>query len=369
MNTIKHKISKFILSFFCIFSLASCESLDFRQKQDTQHVKIAILLPITGPNALKANEYEKAIKMGLSSAKAHMNITTYNSSNHDSLEKSLNEITQNGTDVIIGPIYTEPTQIVAEHIKKTNIIAISLSNNPILASKQLYVFGHAPMRQLKQITQHYANLNSSNFITLLPAGAYAQRTNKIIDGILHKENRQLVKSEFYDNSEVSIDEAVKKISNKVDEINENAENMTKPTIIIADDSTNLAHLLLQIKKMHLDKKANIISDNRIGVTLDREMKLTYTGSTNLFESDFITQCRAKDIKDLSFMHLLAYDAGKIVADAIGEKFNAGNLMTKLNSSQSFKAIAGNVSFVDNIAQRNYQIITKSKGKFKVVEPR
>ena len=87
---------------------------------------------------------------------------------------------------------------------------------------------------------------------------------------------------------------------------------------------------------------------------------------NLIEQNFLEMANRENIKNISFMHILAYDAGKMVGIHIGEKYNREEFCARMNSSK-FKGFAAQETyFTDNIAQRKYQIIKKKDNQFRVL---
>jgi hypothetical protein len=65
------------------------------------------------------------------------------------------------------------------------------------------------------------------------------------------------------------------------------------------------------------------------------------------------------------MHTLAYDAGKIIASNIANGYNKEEFLSRLKSSEKFAGLSGKVSFVDSIAQREYEVIRKQNGTYAV----
>ncbi|HJK86974.1 MAG TPA: penicillin-binding protein activator [Candidatus Megaira endosymbiont of Nemacystus decipiens] len=369
MNIIKQNLLSFTLSFFCIWILSSCQTTpNSNQEENFSYTKVAILLPLTGPDAQPSQEYIRMVKAGLrDGAKKGIRVSSYDSSTPELLNKSLDKIIDSGTDIIIGPIYTSPTKIVAKKIKNKSAIAISLSNNPNLAGKQLYVFGHQPMKQLQELIRYSLSENYDSYVTLLPSGQWSNRTNKIISELVKSHNKKLVGMEFYNDDDIeSINQAVAKTASLVDEINENDKSLYKPVIILSDDSYNLDKLINVVKSYQIDKKAIILSDNRINFGIQDSVDVVYTGSINLIEQNFLEMANHENIKNISFMHILAYDAGKMVGINIGEKYNREEFCARMNSSK-FKGFAAQETyFTDNIAQRKYQIIKKKDNQFRVL---
>ncbi|MGC0372076.1 MAG: hypothetical protein DGJ47_000781 [Rickettsiaceae bacterium] len=352
---------------FISFILAACDAsnLGIMANQKANNVNVAILLPTTGPDAIKGIEYIAMIKRGLQDgAKIPIRITTYDSASPTTLDNSLNEIVQRGTDIIIGPMYTQPTKIVAQKIQGTGIIAFSLSNNPSLANEQTYVFGHAPMRQLQELLRYSLENDYDNYITLLPEGKWSERTNTIITNLVKNKGKNMVMSQYYlDNSLTDINSKIEQVSHKVDELNENPDNDHKPVIILSDDNENLDKLLNVVKSYQLDKKAVLVSDNRLNFNEHNNVDVVYTGSMNLIRKNFFNTAKQAKIHNISFMHYLSYDVGMMISSYVGKNYNRNNFINKINSDLTFDGLSGKTHFIDKIAQRKYEIIEKKNSKF------
>lgn len=201
MGTIKQFLIKFIITLTTLFIIAGCAQNvgNKNSRNSSKEVDVAIILPLTGPDSKSAKEYAKMIKLGLSDGtKTKLRVTTYDSSNNETLTQSLDTILNNGVDIVIGPVFSEETKVVAEKLKGKGVIIISLSNNPVLADKETYVFGHAPMRQLEQITNYFLDKNHKNFIALLPSGRYSNTVSKVLKDMIESKNANLAKVELYE---------------------------------------------------------------------------------------------------------------------------------------------------------------------------
>lgn len=359
MNNIKQKILKFTLSFLCIFFITGCETtkpLAKKSAADNRFVEIALLLPLSGPDALSGAEYNKMIKAGLTDgAKTKIRITSYDSADREVLNESLDKIFDAGVDIIIGPIYSEATKIVADKVKSKGTIVLSLSNNPILADERTYIFGHAPMRQMEQLTDYFLKNNYKNYITLFPSNRHSKSVGEILKEIITANDSSLVKTEFYNNTPEEINNSLRSVTELVDNINENDFNLTRPVIILADDSAVVGSILKIAREYNLDKKAVIAGDNRIDADIGADV--TFTGSKNFVDINLPAKAQSLGITHLSFIHVLAYDAGKIIGESIGPIYNKSSFLENMNNS-TFIGASGAISFKDFIARRKYDIIRK-----------
>lgn len=366
MLNIKQKFLKLTLSFACLLTICACESIpgsaNSKAHSHEKIVKVAIMLPTSGAEAAISREYSQIIKMGLSdSAKTKIQVTSYDAVNEQVLETSLEKLLEHDTDLIIGPIFSEPTKKVVSKTSGKEIPIITLSNNPVLADRQVFVFGHAPMRQLEYMVRYLLEHRYQHYVLLLPEGVHSQTVSKILQDMITSKGATLAKIEFYSNLREDLERATKIISDNVNNLNENDDNLKQPVLLIADDPKALKTVFAYIQKYNLDKEAVIAGDNRLDINISGNINILYTGSHNLVDTDIASRAEKLGIKHISFMHALAYDAGKIAGSYIGEDYNKNGFLDKLNSS-AFSGLSGKIYFTDSIAQREYDILKRKNGK-------
>lgn len=370
MNNIKQKLIKLIFSFFCLIALSACESTGVNSKKDNLNslIDVAILLPLSGENEMLGKQYTGLIKMGLGDgAKTKIRVTSYDASDEIKLKDSINKILEQNSKIIIGPLYSKDTKILSSQIKGKDIIALSLSNDPTLADNNIFVFGHAPMKQMEQITDYLINNDYKNYIVLLPTGRHSEIVSKIIQNTIATKNAVLSRIEFYNNTDEDIQRAVNIVSDTADNLNEYDENLKRPVVIVGDDQETLKKIYRIAGNFNLDKKVIIAGDNRIDIKQDRLFELIYTGSTTLDNGNLKERAAALGVDDFSFIHALAYDAGKMVASNLIGNYSKEDFLSKLKDSEKFQGVSGEIYFVDSIAQRKYQIIKKQNGVYTAQE--
>ncbi len=369
MNNIKQKFTKFIISFCFLLVLTACESSNNntnskKSLSNNTITEVALLLPLSGENELLAKQYAGMIKMGLGDgAKTKIKVTSYDCSDEIKLKESIKRILEQKIKIIIGPIYSKDTKVLSAAIKDKDVIALSLSNDPTLADNNMFIFGHAPMRQIEQITTYLINNEYKNYVILLPTGRHTQIVSKIIQNIMANKEATLSRMEFYNNTDEDIEKAVNIVSDTVSNLNEQDEILKRPVVIVGDDPENLKRIYQFAKNFNLDKKAVIAGDNRIDVIDDKQFEIIYTGSITLENGNLKQRAATLGINYFSFMHALAYDAGKIVASNIIGNYRQEDFLTRLKSSKKFSGVSGKLYFIDSIAQREYEIIKKQNGVY------
>ena len=369
MQSVVQKVSNIIFLFFCLICLASCETTNQAViPRTTDTVEVAILMPMSGPQGLIGQQYNKLIKMGIEDGiKTQFKITSYDGADESQVLNAMTKIIAKNTKIILGPIYSPLTSLIAEQAKRHNIILITMSNNPALADDKLFVFGHAPLKQLDRMINSLLDNDYKNFIALLPAGNHSHNMTKIIQNLTIQKNATLVRAEYYSDTPEAIDKSIHLVSDAVDNINEMEDNAGKPVVYIANDSKSLNLLFGSINKYNLDKKAIIAGDNRIDIEYPQAVDIIFTGSLNILTSNVPERAKELGIAHVSFMHGVAYDLGRLTAEYVGEKFSQERFLGRLNSKEVFVGISGNISFTDSIAQRRYDIIKREDGVYSTLK--
>ncbi len=370
MINITRKFLICILSFICLTTLCSCNTVEEASlsPQKREPVEIAILMPIGGSQAYLGQQYNELIKMGLKDGvKTRINVTSYDGTDEKQVLASIEKIIKRKTKIILGPVYSPLASLIAKKAKENDIIIITMSNNPVLADENLFVFGHAPLKQLERLVSFFLDKNYRYFIALLPVGQNSIQTNKIIQDMVVRGNAAFVRQQFYGKAPEDIDKSVRIISDAVDNINENDQDSAKPVVYLSGDQQELSLVFSSILKYNLDKKAVIIGDNRIDIDHPANVDITFTGSLNIVNSNIGERAKELGVTHLSFMHAMAYDLGNMTANYMGEEFSQAKFLARINSHEPYMGVSGDIFFIDSIAQRKYDIIKREDGVYKTIE--
>ena len=344
-----------ILLMLC--SLSACQTTaPIAEKK----INVAILMPLTGKDETLGKRLASLIQLGMEdNLQSQINLTTYDARDEKAARMMMDKIIAKKTKIVLGPLFSPIAQAVIPQAEANNITMITLSNNPALASGNIYVFGHAPMRQTEKIINHFLHTGYRNLVLLMPNGTYSKNVVKVVEDMAFKANANPVRIEYYGTNPEDIANAVLKVSQIVDELNEMEENATKPLVYIADDQQTLPLIFSAIHKDQLDKKAVIIGDNRADILFPEGINLYFTGSLNHRTSGLAIRARELfGIEHLNFMDLMAYDLGRMVADKLGQGLTQEQFIARI-MHESYIGASGTIKFEDNIAVRNYDIIKRT----------
>lgn len=358
----------FVISFLSIF-LTSCVTTG-EGARSAKSVDIAIVMPITGKYAEMGKRASSMIEMGLEDGlKGTIKVVTYDISEGYKMDAAASRIKSQGAKIVLGPIFSPHTTEMAKRLEGTDTSIISLSNNPAIASENLYIFGHSPMRQTRRIINHMLQDDYKNFLMLLPIGRYYNELSKISSDLIASKGGRLFRTEFYVGKESSINVAAENIAKIAQSINELEENEKKPVLYISDESENLQKIMKALKRHNLDLTTTIIGDNKIDIEYEDYASYLFTGSLKYNPEELLRRLQVKmpDVGYLNYMDLMAYDLGRIVSHNVGRGLTHQQFIDRLNMGHLYLGISGDIKFVDHVAHRKYDIIRKSGPNYEIMD--
>jgi hypothetical protein len=90
-----------------------------------------------------------------------------------------------------------------------------------------------------------------------------------------------------------------------------------------------------------------------------------SSSSNIINNQLKQIVANEGINNLSDLHVIAYDMGKMIGQALGKHYSQEAFLQNINSSKPFDGYSGSINFIDSIAYRKYDIITKKHNKYSV----
>ena len=245
---------------------------------------------------------------------------------------------------------------------------ITLSNNPALASQNVYVFGHAPMKQTQRMVSYMLAQGYKDYIMLLPASKYSREMAAVVGNMVQEKDAKLVQSEFYTDKQESIEVAAQNIANIVRNINELDDASMKPVLYISDDSSLLRDVVDAIKRHNLDIQTVIVGDDKLDVEYDQALTLLFTGSMQAQNDNALSKAKTIiGVRHLDYLDLVAYDLGKITAQSLAQGLTHDQFLARLNAGHIHAGASGAIKFEGGVADRKYDIIKRDGDIYSLVE--
>lgn len=141
---------------------------------DLMRHRVALLLPLSGPNAAAGQSIANASTMALLDTNAsNLRITTYDTSAGPSAAAT--RAVADGNKLILGPLLADEVSAVSAIARPARVPIISFTSDSTVAMPGSFVMGVSPTQSVTR-TVRYARAHGSNrFAALIPDGDYGQR--------------------------------------------------------------------------------------------------------------------------------------------------------------------------------------------------
>lgn len=144
--------------------------------KDTQRHRVALLVPLTGPNAGVGQSLANATQLALlDSGNDRVRITTYDTASGAALaaQKALAD----GAQLILGPLLAEDVRAVTPIARRAAVPVVSFSNDTSVAGSGAYLMGYVPAQSVARVVNYATDKGVTSFGALVPNGTYGERAS------------------------------------------------------------------------------------------------------------------------------------------------------------------------------------------------
>ena len=179
---------------------------------DTRRNRVALLVPLTGPNAGVGESIANAANMAvLDTGGKTIRMTMYDTAT--GAAAAAQKAVAEGNRLILGPLLAEDVRSVAPIARAARVPVISFSNDVGVAGNGAFVMGFAPAQSIERIVAYAKSRGATKFAGLVPAGLYGQRASTALLRSVEAEGGQVVSLQTFDRSAGSINAAITRMSN------------------------------------------------------------------------------------------------------------------------------------------------------------
>ena len=180
---------------------------------DRERNRVALLVPLSGPNAGVGTSISNAANMAvLDTGGARIRITMYDTATGAAAaaQRALAE----GNRLILGPLLADDVRAVAPIARVAKVPVIAFSNDTGVAGNGAYVMGYTPAQSIERVIAFARAKGISKFAGLIPGGLYGQRASTAFIRSVEAEGGQVVSLQNFDRSAGSISAAITRLSQK-----------------------------------------------------------------------------------------------------------------------------------------------------------
>lgn len=180
---------------------------------DTQRHRVALLVPLTGPNAAVGQSIANAATMALLDTNAtNLRITNYDTA--IGVDAAARKAVADGNRVILGPLLSEDVVKVASVARPAKVPMITYSNDIGVADRDVFVLGQVPGQAIARVVGYAKAHGISRVAALIPTGIYGQRVSSALLATTRAQGVTVSDVETYDRTAASLATAVRQVKAK-----------------------------------------------------------------------------------------------------------------------------------------------------------
>lgn len=177
---------------------------------DAGRHRIALLVPLSGPNASVGQAIANATTMALLDTNAQsLRITTYDTGAGAGAAAS--KAVFDGNRLILGPLTADDVNAVAAVARPAKVPMITYSNDIAVADRDVFVLGQVPGQSIARVVAYAKAKGLTRVGAIVPGGVYGQRASAALIDAARANAMTLVGIETYDRGNTSAASAVRRV--------------------------------------------------------------------------------------------------------------------------------------------------------------
>jgi ABC-type branched-subunit amino acid transport system substrate-binding protein len=167
-----------------------------RLPADETRNRVAVLVPLSGPNAALGQSLLNAANLALlDTGGQRIRITGYDTAR--GAAAAANEALEDGNALFLGPLLAEDVRTVAPIARSAGVPVLSFSNDVSVAGDGVFVLGVTPGQSIDRVVAFAASRGMRRFGALVPTGTYGERASRAFTSAVEGARGSLVGMESY----------------------------------------------------------------------------------------------------------------------------------------------------------------------------
>ncbi|HEY1146191.1 MAG TPA: penicillin-binding protein activator [Allosphingosinicella sp.] len=330
---------------------------------DINRNRVAVLVPLTGPNAGVGKSISNAANLALLDTGGQaVRISVYDTG-AGAAAAAQRAITE-GNRLFLGPLLAEDVRAIAPIAKRAGVPVISFSNDVSVAGNGVYVMGFTPGQSISRVVGYARSQGIQRFAGLIPDGVYGRRASQELIDAVEKAGGRMVAMQTYDRSPQSLRAAVTRLNGQ----------SSYDAILIAD-SGRIAISAAPMIRAADSKDARILgtelwkTENSLSASPAIRGAWFASVPDNMF-NQLRTRYRARYGVSPYRLGSLGYDA-VLLTVRIAKDWKIGRPFpeSELRSGDGFAGVDGAFRFgSDGVADRSLEVLQVGANGFTTVSP-
>lgn len=181
--------------------------------QDAERHRIALLVPLTGPNAGVGRSLQNATQLAildLDTKADAIRITTYDTAAPGGAAGAARQAIADGNKLILGPLLAEDARAVGPIARAANVPVLSFSNDASAAGDGVYLLGFSPSQSIERVVNYASGSGITQFAGLIRTGLYGERSSASFTAAVTRAGGTVTALETFDGRPGSLTTAITK---------------------------------------------------------------------------------------------------------------------------------------------------------------
>jgi ABC-type branched-subunit amino acid transport system substrate-binding protein len=174
------------------------------------HIKVALLLPLSGEQAALGETLLQAAQLAVfeaPDANVALLVRDTGASPFGAAQAAQQAIRE-GAELILGPVFGSSVTAVAPVAKQAGVSVVSFSTDKSVAQPGAFVMGILPGIQVQRVVAYASRQGLQRIAALLPQSPYGQTVREALQNAAHTSRAQVVHVAFYDPRSIDASTAV-----------------------------------------------------------------------------------------------------------------------------------------------------------------
>ena len=328
---------------------------------DSLH-RVALLLPVTGPDGDVGQSIANATALALSDTKVtNIRLITYDTGL--GVTAATRRAIADGNKLILGPLRGDNVLEAAAIARPAGVPIISFSNDVGVAGQNVFLLGHLPNQSIDRVVRYAKAQGLNRFGGIVSANVYGQRAQSSLTSAVRNAGGTLVGVQESDGSATSADAAARRLG-----------QLGQIDAVLIADSGRAAVVTVPSLRRHGLKNAKILGTDLWNIDGSLASKPPMYGAWFASVSDtlynqYATKYRTRFGRAPLRLSSLGYDSVLLVARVArdwrpGSKFP----VSQLTDPQGFIGVDGAFRFLSNgLTDRMLEVQEIQAGKFVTID--
>ena len=174
-------------------------------------VKVALLVPLTGPQGALGQAMFNAAQMALFDIGAS-NVTILPHDTAKGASAAATAALNEGAQMILGPLFAQDVKTVSPIAASRNVPVVAFSTDWTAAAANTYIMGFLPFEQITRVMDYARNHNAKIFTALVPQTAYGTAVNVTLQNYTQRNGLVTPQTIVFGNAQLG--GAIKKLASQ-----------------------------------------------------------------------------------------------------------------------------------------------------------